>query len=70
MYFAESTRTQYFEAPQFFVPVAGITVCQAAKLLMRDLTRERPNMRGSNSIRLASNTLKTKLSSFGSKLPN
>jgi hypothetical protein len=37
---------------------------------MRDLTHERPNMRGSNSIRVASNTLKTKLSSFGSKLPN
>jgi hypothetical protein len=25
-YFAESTRTQYFEVPPFFVPVAGITV--------------------------------------------
>jgi hypothetical protein len=26
MYFAGSTRTQYFEAPPFFVPAAGITV--------------------------------------------
>ena len=30
VYFAESTRTQHFEAPPFFVPVAGITVQKAA----------------------------------------
>ena len=47
-YFAESTRTQHFEAPPFVVPVAGITVQKTAKFLMSDLTRERPNMRGSN----------------------
>jgi hypothetical protein len=36
----------------------------------RDLTRKRSKVRGPDSIRLPSNTLKRKLNSFGSKLRN